>query len=137
MLDTNVISEPFRPKPNENVMKNLRKYENFCVLSSTGWNELLFGVNIMPEGKKKDFLYDKFINDIQSHYEILQYDNHAARIQADITARLRAKGISIDFQDAQIAAIAISNCMVLVTRNTKHFEPIQEVSTLMLENWFE
>ncbi len=137
MLDTNVISEPFRPKPNENVMKNLRKYENFCVLSSTGWNELLFGVNIMPEGKKKDFLYDKFINDIQSHYEILQYDNHAALIQADITARLRAKGISIDFQDAQIAAIAISNCMVLVTRNTKHFEPIQEVSTLMLENWFE
>ena len=36
-----------------------------------------------------------------------------------------------------IAAIALANHMVLVTRNTKHFSTIQEVSGLQVENWFE
>lgn len=137
LLDTNVISEIFYPKPNENVMKLLRKNEKLCVLSSTTWNEMLFGVNIMSEGKKKDYIYAKLIDDIQSQYGIMPYDHHAALIQADIRSRLKEKGTPIDFQDTQIASIAVSNCMILVTRNTKHFEPIQEVSPLLLENWFE
>ena len=83
------------------------------------------------------FIFSKLIDDIQANYPIIQYDNHAARIQADIRYRLEEKDTPIDFQDTQIAAIAVSNNMVLVTRNTKHFAPIQEVSPLMLENWFE
>ena len=70
-------------------------------------------------------------------FEIIQYDNHAAWIQADIRSRLKENGTPIEFDDTQIASIAVSNCMILVTRNTKHFEPIQKVSPLMLENWFE
>ena len=137
LLDTNLVSEIFRPKPNENVMANLRKNEKFSALPATAWNEMIFGANIMAEGKKKDFLFSKLFDNIQAQFEIINYDNHAALIQAEIRARLKEKGISIDFPDSQIAAIAISNGMILVTRNTKHFEPIQEVSTLLLENWFE
>lgn len=136
LLDTNVISEIFRPKPNPGVFQKLQDYEKLCSLSSTTWNELLFGVQIMDEGKKKDYIYSKLINDIQSNYEIIHYDNHAALIHADIRARLKNIGNQIDFQDTQIASIAVSNCMVLVTRNIKHFEPIQKVSPLVLENWF-
>lgn len=102
MLDTNIISDIFKPFPNQNV-----------------------------------FIFSKLIDDIQANYPIIQYDNHAAWIQADICYRLEEKDTPIDFQDTQIAAIAVSNNMVLVTRNTKHFVPIQEVSPLMLENWFE
>ena len=65
------------------------------------------------------------------------YDNHAAWIHADIRARLADEGTPIDFQDTQIASIAMSNNMVLVMRITEHFEPIQKVFLLMLENWFE
>ena len=39
--------------------------------------------------------------------------------------------------DSLIASIALANHMILVTRNTKHFAPIQEVSELKIENWFE
>lgn len=137
LLDTNVISEIFRPKPNPILFKKLQDYEKLCSLSTTTWNELLFGVQTMDEGKKKDYIYSKLINEIQSNYEIIQYDNHAAWIHADIRARLKDIGNPIDFQDTQIASIAVSNCMVLVTRNVKHFEAIQQVSPLMLENWFE
>ena len=105
--------------------------------SATTFNEMLFGVQKIAEGKKKDYIFSKLIDDIQANYPIIQYDNHAARIQADIRYRLEEKGTPIDFQDTQIAAIAVSNNMVLVTRNTKHFAPIQEVSPLMMENWFE
>ena len=137
LLDTNIISEMFRPKPDATVMKHLGDYEKLCSLPSTTWNEMLFGVNLMDSGKKKDYIFSKIVDDIQSNYEIIQYDNHAAWIHADIRARLKEAGKTIDFQDTQIASIAVANNMVLVTRNTKHFEPIQEVSPLMLENWFE
>ena len=91
----------------------------------------------MASGKKRDYIFSKLVDDIQANYEIIQYDNHAAWIHADIRSRLKEQGIGIDFQDSQIASIAVSNNMVLVTRNIKHFESIQKVSPLMLENWFE
>lgn len=137
LLDTNIISEMFRPKPNPLVFKKLEEYEKLCSLPSTAWNELLFGVNIMASGKKRDYIFSKLVDDIQANYEIIQYDNHAAWIHADIRSRLKEQGIGIDFQDSQIASIAVSNNMILVTRNIKHFESIQKVSPLMLENWFE
>ena len=137
LLDTNIISEIFKQKPNAKLIEMLCKNEKLCALPSTSWNELLYGVNVMAEGKKKQLLFEKLVDDIQKNYDIIHYDNHAAWIHADIRSRLKEKGRSIEFPDSQIASIAVSNCMILVTRNTKHFEPIQEVSPLMMENWFE
>lgn len=137
LLDTNVVSEIMKPLPSKTVVKRLAMYERFCALPSTVWNELLFGVQSMAEGKKKMLLFENLVDDVQSRYDIIHYDNHAAWIQADIRSRLREAGKPIDFQDTQIAAIAVANGMILVTRNTKHFEPIQAVSPLLLENWFE
>ena len=97
---------------------------------------MLYGMNVMAEGKRKRALCEDLIDDIQATFDIIQYDKHAAWIQADIRSRLKEKGMPVDFSDSQIAAIAVSNCMILVTRNTKHFEPIQEVSPLLVENWF-
>lgn len=137
LLDTNIISEIMRSEPDKNVCRNISEHDKLCAISVTTWNELLYGVNVMPDGKKKDLLLDDLVDDIQANYEIIQYDNHAAWIHADIRSRLKENGVSLDFQDTQIASIAVSNNMILVTRNTKHFEPIKTVSPLMLENWFE
>lgn len=137
LLDTNMISEIFKPFPNEKAYKMLQENVSLCALPATTWNELLYGVHIMHEGKKQKYIFSKLVDDVQDAYNIIQYDNHAAWIHADIRSRLKEKGKTLDFQDTQIASIAVSNCMILVTRNIKHFEPIQEVSPLMLENWFE
>ena len=137
LLDTNIISELMKQNPVQSVIEKVNEHEKFCALSSTTWNELLYGVNIMPAGKKRDFYFDTLVDKIQSDFEIIQYDNHAAWIQADIRSRLKENGTPIEFDDTQIASIAVSNCMILVTRNTKHFEAIQKVSPLMVENWFE
>ena len=136
LLDTNIISEIMRASPDANVLKNFTEHEKLCAISSTTWNELLFGVNRLPAGKRRDYYFDCIVDDIQSHFEIIQYDNHAAWIQADIRARLMECGTPIEFDDTQIASIAVANNMILITRNTKHFEPIQKVASLMMENWF-
>ena len=137
LLDTNIISELMKQQPDKHVIAKIKEYERFCALSSTSWNELLYGINIMPAGKKRDFYFDTLVDKIQAEFDIIQYDNHAAWIQADIRARLMDCGTPVEFDDTQIASIAVSNGMILVTRNTKHFEPIQKISPLMLENWFE
>ena len=137
LLDTNIISEIFRPKPDKKVFNKLIKYENLCAIPSTTWNELLYGVNLMEKGNKKDFIFSKLIDDIQSNFPVIQYDSHTAWIHADIRSRLKEKNITIDFQDTQIASIAVANSMVLVSRNLRHFEPMKEVTPLLLENWFE
>ena len=137
LLDTNIISEIMKQQPDKHVIAKIKEYERFCALSSTSWNELLYGINIMPAGKKRDFYFDTLVDKIQAEFDIIQYDNHAAWIQADIRSRLRENGTPVEFDDTQIASIAVSNGMILVTRNTKHFEPIQKISPLMLENWFE
>ena len=137
LLDTNIISELMKQQPDKHVIAKIKEYERFCALSSTSWNELLYGINIMPAGKKRDFYFDTLVDKIQAEFDIIQYDNHAAWIQADIRSRLRENGIPVEFDDTQIASIAVSNGMILVTRNKKHFEAIQKISPLMLENWFE
>ena len=137
LLDTNIISELMKQQPDKHVIAKIKEYERFCALSSTSWSELLYGINIMPAGKKRDFYFDTLVDKIQAEFDIIQYDNHAAWIQADIRARLMDCGTHVEFDDTQIASIAVSNGMILVTRNKKHFEPIQKISPLMLENWFE
>lgn len=137
LLDTNIISELMKAVPNPGVVRKINRYENLCAIPSTVWTELLYGMNIMKKGKKRDFIFDYLVENIQSRLEIIQYDNHAAWIQGDIRSRLQESGNMVDFPDCQIASIAVSNNMILVTRNTKHFEPIQKVSPLLMENWFE
>lgn len=137
LLDTNIISELGKVKANQAVVEKVAQNKSQCAISTTTWNELLFGLQNMGDGKKKDFYFRFIVDYIQSEYPIISYDNHAAWIHADIRSRLRNAGTPQDFQDTQIASIAISNQMILVTRNTKHFEPIQRVnSCFYVENWF-
>lgn len=138
LLDTNIISELFKNKPELKLIEKINQNEKLCAISSTTWNELLYGAQIMPDGKRKDFIFSKLIEDIQSTFPIIQFDSHTAWIQADLRSRLKEKGMPIDYPDTEIAATAISNQMILITRNTKHFEPIQQLDSIFhIENWFE
>ena len=59
LLDTNIISEMFRPKPDQKVFEKLNNYETLCALPATTWNELLYGATSMPESNKK-WKYQKY-----------------------------------------------------------------------------
>lgn len=137
LLDTNIISEMTKPVPNEKVISRILETQKQSCLSSITWGEALFGVKRMPEGKRKDAIMDFYIESVQGLYSFISFDEHSAFIYSDIKMRLEKLGKPAQELDLQIASCAISNNLILVTRNTKDFEDIQSVSNLMIENWFE
>ena len=98
---------------------------------------MLSGIKSLPEGKRKNGLLDYSIEYVQKQYEILSFDSSAASIYSDLYERLKAQGTPAQRFDLLIASIAISNNLILVTRNVSDFTAIAENSNLMIENWFE
>ena len=65
---------------------------------------------------------------------ILPYDQLAADWYAKERARLHLQGKTCAYADGEIAAIAVSNKLTLVTRNIQDFQNFQNLS---LQNWFD
>ena len=137
LLDTNVISEMAKPQPDKNVQNKFIRNLKLSAIPSVVWGECLYGLKRIPDSKRKDILMDFYLNVILDSLPFLPFDEHAASIYSDIKARLLTIGKPAPELDMQIAAIAIANNMILITRNVRDFENIQEVSALMLENWFD
>ena len=137
LLDTNIISELTKEIQNQNVVKKIFETQKISALSSVTWAEALYGIKRLADGKRKDNLSDFYINTVQSIYEFLDFDIHAASIYSDIKSRLEEVGKIPAELDLQIASVAIANNLILVTHNIQDFIAIQENSALMLENWFE
>ena len=135
LLDTNVLSEITKPKPNRNVVKKVIENKHISTIASVTFEEMLYGVKRLPASKKQSDLLSFNINFIQANYEIIPFDVHASWILSDIRQRLELKGKPAPLSDAMIAATAIANNLILVTRNVKDFESIREVSSLMIEDW--
>lgn len=137
LLDTNIISEFLKISPDMKVLSKVEEERQRCAISSTTWNELLYGLQTLPDGKRKDMIFSFFIDTVQAIFPIIEYDSRCAWIHSDLRSQLRKKAIQKSFQDTQVAATAISKQMVLVTRNISNFEPIQKISSsLIIENWF-
>ena len=137
LLDTNIVSEIIKPEPDLNVIKKIAEHNSDCAICSPVWQELLFGLYRMPESINKKYL-GKFIKeDVRDNFAIKSFTEKAADIQAQLRTKMEQLGHPTQKEDSMIAAIALANHMVLVTRNTKHFAAIQQVSALTVENWFE
>ena len=136
LLDTNIISEPTKSSPSESVLNSIAENFDHSCICSVIWAEILTDIKTLAPGKRKDALLNYYLNTIQKAYDILPFDSFAASIYSDLVERLKNKGNPLPKLDLMIAATAISNNLILVTRNTADFEPIKDVSNLMIENWF-
>ncbi len=137
MLDTNVISEMTKPTPDKDVIQLLIKNQSLSAIPSIVWGECLYGLKRMPDSRRKDVFMDFYMNTVLGSYKIIPFDDHAASIYSDIKSRLDEIGKPAPELDMQIASVAIANNAILVTRNSKDFEYIEQISALMLENWFK
>ena len=137
LLDSNIVSEIIKPEPAFSVIKKIAEHNSDCAICTPVWQELLFGLYRLPECVNKRYL-EKFLkDDVHETFKIKNYTEKASDIHASLRAKLEKLGRPSQKEDSMIAAIALANHMVLVTRNTKHFSAIQEVSDLQVENWFE
>ena len=132
LLDTNVLSEPIRPRPNPRVMSRLKAHENEMALAAPVWHELCFGCLRLPHRRRRQLIRHYLDEVVWPSLPILPYDRAAAEWHAAERARLEALGLTPAFVDGQIASIAKVNDLVLVTAN---LEDYQQFEGLDLADW--
>ncbi len=132
LLDTNILSEPLRLRPDEAVMVRLKLHEREICTAAPVWNELVFGCARLPDGPKKRALRE-YLNDVvRPAIAVLAYDVAAASWHAEERARLQAIGKTAPFVDGMIAAIARTHGLTLVTRNLSDVDGFEG---LVVERW--
>lgn len=127
LLDTNIVSEPLRPVPNQQVLERLQWHEDEIALAAIVWHELLFGAYRLSPAVRRSAIEQYLSQVVALTIPILPYDSQAAHWHAAERARLVSLGKTPPFADGQIAAIAKVNDLVLVTTNTADFALFQDI----------
>lgn len=133
LLDSNVLSELTKAEADSGVMEQLARHRASCATSTVVMHELAYGVARLPESPRKARLRDFVSGLIDCGMAILPYDLDAALWHANERARLEAAGLIPPFRDGQIAAVAASRNLTLVSRNLADFQHFQGLSSA---SWF-
>ena len=131
LLDTNVLSELAKPAPDPVVAKRLSSAAHEIVTAAVCWRELRYGMERLPPSRRKTELV-VYLDEILRTVPILAYDASAAEWDARERARLEVAGRTPSPTDAQIASVACTQGLVLVTRNVRDFSAFEG---LIVENW--
>lgn len=134
LLDTNIVSEPLKPAPSPGVLRRLRAYDGVVCIAAVVWHELLFGMSRLAQGAHQRRIQSYLFDVVAPAFPVVDYSGSAASIHATIRAEAASSGRALSFADAMIAATALANNLLLVTRNTQDFASITGLYT---ENWFK
>lgn len=132
LLDTNVIFEPLRPTPNPHVLARLQQHATAIAIAGIVWHELHYGCARLAASARRTRIERYLAQVVAPTLPILPYDSAAAVWHAHERARLEALGRTPAFADGQIAAIAATNQLVLVTFNNADFA---DFAGLAVEDW--
>ena len=125
LLDTNVVSEPLRPAPDNRVVAwiDAQAIETLF-LSAITVAELRAGVALLPAGKRRAGLQDSLETRVLPLFagRVLPFDLACTQAYAELMAKARAAGLGVASADGYIAAIAAANGLAVATRDTGPFE---------------
>jgi len=126
LIDTSVLIDFLRKKNKLNSIfwKIKEKYD--CFISTVTLFELQCGA--------KTEQHIKDIYKLRKWIETIPFDDNISEISATIFQSLRAKNQLIEFRDIFIAATAIARDNILATMNIRHFERIQNLSLLDVQD---
>lgn len=122
VIDTNVLSEPLRTRPEPRVLAWLSTVSGEVGLTSISVGEILTGVRRFPAGRRRDGLLAEVERSFGTYAAlVMPYDEPAARTYAAMNESRRVAGHPLSVEDGMIAAICRSRGLALATRNTKDF----------------
>jgi tRNA(fMet)-specific endonuclease VapC len=130
LLDTNILSELVKRKPNRNLMRKLGSVPaaslytaSVCVM------ELRYGALLRRD---RGVLWTKIQEYVIAQLSVVAFGLKEAVVAGEILSSLEGKGSTIGLEDTLIGATALSNGLTVVSGNTKHFSRIPDLS---VENW--
>ncbi len=135
LLDTNVISEPMRPVPEQKVVQWIDAQSlDTLYLSSVTVAELRAGVSILPDGKRKQALGSALENTVLPMFSgrVLPLDESTTKFYADIIALTKSRGVGISLADALIASIALERGYIIASRDV---DPFEAVNAKVIDPW--
>ncbi len=124
LLDTCVISEFVKPKPEKRVLEWLNTTDVERVyLSVVTLGEIHRGISEKPASNRRTELEEWLNTALVAQFagKILSLDSDMFMTWGQMTAPLKAQGKPMSVMDSLIAATALRHKMVLVTRNVTDF----------------
>jgi toxin FitB len=124
LLDTNVVSEWMKPRPNPGVVEWLADAdEDRLFLSVATLVELRYGVERLAKGQKRNQLEDWLETDLKNRFEgrVLGIDEKVAGEWGRMLAKADAAGRPMGAMDGFQAATAMTHGLTLVTPNANDF----------------
>jgi predicted nucleic acid-binding protein len=121
LLDTNIISELVKPKPEANVTKWVENTdESLLYLSVLTLGEIRRGIAALPQSRRRATLEAWLNKELRARFEgrILVIDQEVADRWGLLTAAARNSGIGLPVIDGLLAATALEHNLTLVTRDT-------------------
>ena len=124
VVDTNVFSEPLKPRGEQRVVDWLdRQPAESLYLCAMTLAEVRTGIAKMPRGRRREYLQEgaqlmlgRFAG------RILPFDEQAACKYAEIQEALKAQGIAISVSDCLIASVAAARGFAVATRDVRPFQ---------------
>ena len=130
IFDTDIYTNVIRKLPSEKLLNRLRKIPRRDQFTTTiTIAEVYYGVIKASNSKR---LLELFESVLLPRATILTFDFSAAKKYGEIRSLLEKEGTPLAHADLQIASIALTMGMTLITGNLKHF---QRVPQLAVENW--
>ena len=135
LLDTNVLSEFQKPRPDEAALDRLRRLEEEeLYISVVSIGEIRRGIALLPPGRRKSTLDHWLSVGLLPRFEgrTLDVTPNVAQAWGETMAEAKRLGVAISILDAFLAATAQVHFLTIVTRNTKAFKAFNQK---LLDPW--
>lgn len=124
LLDTNILSEFSRSRPEPRVLQWFEKAESHQLyLSVITVGEIRKGCSLLASGTRREVLENWLHNEVQVWFShrILPVDVNTVMLWGDLDAKRQQFGRPLSTADGLIAATALQHGLTLLTRNVKDF----------------
>lgn len=127
LLDTNVISELMKPRPNRPVAKWVdATSEELLHLSVITIGEVRKGIDLLDEADPRRAALQSWLDrDVRVRFagRLLSFDDAVAERWGQLEALAKKRRLTLPTIDAQLAATALHHGLTFVTRNTVDIAP--------------
>lgn len=131
LLDTNVLSEVIKRRPEPGVLDRIRAVPaRDLSTSSVCVAELRYGAVRHPSGGA---LWERIVSEVLPRVRVLAVGEAEAIRAGDLLAVLESRGQPVGIEDVLIGATALVGKLTVVTRNVRHFE---RMPGLDIESWW-